>query len=118
MHIAVGPFGDVDNTPYKTLIFSQRDQPGMRRFFELGFAKRPEHELYHLASDPDQVTNVATDPKYREVIKELHARVESRMQRTADPRAIEPQSSVFDRYKYYGSAPRPERLTPRKAFVL
>lgn len=116
MYFAVGPFGDVDNTPYKTVILSQRDKPEMRKYFELGFGKRPEHELYHLLTDPDQVVNVASNPKYANTIKKLRSRVEAWMKRTRDPRAADSQTTVFDKFKYYGGPPSAKRLAPARAY--
>jgi arylsulfatase A-like enzyme len=117
MHMAVGPYGDVDNTPFKTLILAQRDQPGMKRFFELGFAKRPAEELYDLRTDPDQVTNIASDPAHAKRLATFRKRVLEWMKKTGDPRAKDAQSGAFDGYKYFGSKPKPHRLTPRKAYL-
>ncbi|WP_153556971.1 sulfatase family protein [Roseimaritima sediminicola] len=102
LHHAVGPFGDVDNTPFKELILSHREEPEMRRFFELGFAKRPAEELYVQESDPDQVHNVAGDPQYAPVIDELSKRLDRWMRETDDPRSENVADPSFDRYPYYG----------------
>ena len=101
----------------KQSILAERDQPAMKKFYELGFAKRPADELYDLKNDPDQVNNVASDPAHAGKIKKFRERVISWMKRTADPRAKDPQSLVFDEYKYFGGAPKPSRLEPRKAYV-
>ena len=102
VHHAVGPFGDVDNTPFKELILSNRTKPGMNRFFQLGFGKRPAEELYVLKSDPDQVTNVAGDTKYTEVIHRLSAKLDNWMEDTSDPRSRSASTSQFDAYPYFG----------------
>ncbi len=35
MHFAVGPYGDVDNTPYKAYLMEHRSEPEIKPFFEL-----------------------------------------------------------------------------------
>jgi len=101
-HHAVGPFGDVDNTPFKELILSNRDEPAMRRFFELGFGKRPAEELYALESDPDQIHNVAAEAKYAPVIAKLSKKLAEWMHETEDPRSRNAADPRFDQYPYYG----------------
>ena len=104
VHHAVGPFGDVDNTPFKELILSLRDTPQMRPFFELGFAKRPAEELYLLESDPDQIHNVAAQSKYKTVIDELSRKLDDWMEKTDDPRSVDSKTDLFDKYEYFGGA--------------
>ncbi len=105
-HHAVGPFGDVDNTPIKDLILGQREEPGMRRFFELGFGKRPAEELYDLKTDPDQVNNLAAKPESASAIDELSKKLDRWMKLTGDPRSENAKDFRFDRFKYYGRAAR------------
>jgi len=104
VHQSVGPFGDVDNTPFKELILSNRHQPEMRPFFELGFGKRPAEELYDLRSDPEQIRNVAGDPKHAATISALKRKLHDWMRETDDPRSREESSRQFDEYPYYGRA--------------
>ncbi|MCH2368498.1 MAG: sulfatase, partial [Planctomycetes bacterium] len=84
---AVGPYGDIDNTPIKELILSQRDKPEIRRFFELAFLKRPAEELYDLSKDPHQMKNVAALAGYAELKRDLTHRLDAWMKATEDPRA-------------------------------
>lgn len=44
------------------------NDPEIRPFFDLGFAKRPQEELFYLPSDPDQIRNVASDPKFSQTL--------------------------------------------------
>ena len=106
LYFAVGPFGDIDNTPFKELILENRSKPAFQQFFELGFAKRPALELYELESDPDQVHNVADDPKYATIIKKLSAELNSWMKATDDPRFENPTNAPFDSYPYFGQPAR------------
>ena len=45
-------FGDCDDGPTKNYILDHRDEPGMQKFFQLCFGKRPAEELYDLSKDP------------------------------------------------------------------
>ena len=44
------------------------NDPEIRPLFDLGCAKRPQEELFHLPSDPDQIRNVASDPKFSQTL--------------------------------------------------
>jgi arylsulfatase A-like enzyme len=101
---AVGPFGDCDGSPSKEFILDQRDQPEFKRFFQLGFTKRPAEELYDLGKDPHQIENVAARAEYAEAKLKLKRFLESWMARTGDPRATE-DDDRWDRYPYFGGPP-------------
>jgi N-sulfoglucosamine sulfohydrolase len=49
------------------------------------FLHRPAFELYDLAADPDEIHNLATDPKYARVLEELKAKLKAFQERTGDP---------------------------------
>lgn len=95
-----GHYGDVDNSPTKNVLIEQRET--FPRLFDLSFGKRPAEELYDCNKDPDQVTNLAADPAYRELLKDLSLRLDQRLKATGDPRATgqEPQ---WDQMPYYGN---------------
>jgi arylsulfatase A-like enzyme len=101
LHFAVGPFGDADPSPVKDYILAHRDEPAVRRFYELNFGLRPAEELYDLTKDPDQLVNVAGRADYAAAKRELGARLDRWMRDTADPRAGR-ETDEFDRYPYYG----------------
>jgi N-sulfoglucosamine sulfohydrolase len=103
MHFAVGPYGDVDNTPFKSFILAHRERAEIKPFFEMGFGKRPAEELYNLREDPDQVRNIAGDPRHVKTLKSLRERVQRWMKSTGDPRARKPAIDPFDGYRYFGS---------------
>jgi len=104
---AVGPFGDVDDSPSKQHLMRGKPQP----FFDLCFAKRPAEELYDLRNDPGQVRNVATDPAYAATLRGLSGRVDAWMRQTGDPRAAEPRTTRWDKVPYTG--PKFNGLPPR-----
>lgn len=95
---AVGPYGDVDDSPSKRLIMAEKAQP----YFDLCFGKRPEEELYDLRKDPGQVRNVAGEAGYAKVQAELAAKVAGWMKETGDPRADAPRTDYWDRAAYSG----------------
>jgi N-sulfoglucosamine sulfohydrolase len=49
------------------------------------FEHRPREELYDLTKDPDELTNVAGDPTYAEVLKDLKAKLKAWQVATKDP---------------------------------
>jgi len=104
MHMAVGPFGDIDGSPSKSLILDRRDEEGISRFFQLACAKRPEEELYDLSKDPWQLDNVADRPEYGGARRRMRAELDRWMKATADPRALNPNDDRWDRYPYFGKA--------------
>jgi arylsulfatase A-like enzyme len=101
LYFAVGPFGDIDGGPSKTLILDRRQDPSIATFFDLATARRPAEELYDLAKDPQQIVNVAGRAAYRAVQQRLRADLERWMRETKDPRSIE-DDDRWDRFPYYG----------------
>jgi N-sulfoglucosamine sulfohydrolase len=110
MYQAVGPFGDVDPSPSKDYVLAHRDEMDVARFFRLAFAKRPAEELYDLAKDPQQLTNVADRPEYGATTERLRAELGRWMKETGDPRAAG-DDDRWDRYPYFGQVrkPKPDR---------
>ncbi|MDB5309725.1 MAG: hypothetical protein JWO38_3927 [Gemmataceae bacterium] len=49
------------------------------------YLNRPREELYDLNSDPDEVKNLATDPKYTDVLNDLRKECREWQEKTADP---------------------------------
>ena len=56
---------------------------GKRRVAD--FINRPRDELYDLKSDPDELINLANDPRYSRTLDELQTKVREFQQRTQDP---------------------------------
>jgi N-sulfoglucosamine sulfohydrolase len=96
---AVGPYGDVDDSPTKQMLMKDKPQP----FFDLCLGKRPAEELYLVKEDPDQVKNVAALPQYASIKAQLAARVQAWMKSTADPRVANPHTDFWDRAPYSGA---------------
>ena len=84
------------------MLLSRRDDPPIKRYFELAVAKRPAEELFDLKKDPGQLTNVAGDPAYAAVRDRLKKELDGWQRTTGDPRATE-DDDRWDRYPYYGA---------------
>ena len=102
---AVGPFGDIDGGPTKEVILAGKDDPKLGKFFEMACGKRPAEELYELARDPYQMTNLASRPEFAEARKKLRAELDQWMKDTADPRASGADER-WDHYPYFGAPPK------------
>jgi uncharacterized sulfatase len=93
-------FKDVDYSPTKMELLYSRGIPGsdVKPFYELAFGIRPAEELFDVINDPFQLTNLAEDPGYEKVKKELRAELDEWMRDTGDPRA----KGEDDRWDYCG----------------
>lgn len=80
---------DDDAGPTKAWLVSVRNDPEWKARFQFLYGKRPREELYDLARDPHQMTNVAADPRYETRRAELERRLMSELRRTGDPRLVD-----------------------------
>lgn len=95
------PFGDVDTTLVKDYLLARRDDPAQAARFSLIFGKRPAEEFYDLRVDPEQLDNVAKDPRYVAELERHRKSLEAWMRATDDPR-LDPNDDRWDGYEYYG----------------
>ncbi len=86
-----------DGSPTKTVILNLRDDPSGHIYWELCFGKRPSEELYHVASDPDCLNNLARDPAHQAIKQKLRARMEQLLRAQGDPRMFG-RGEVFEQY--------------------
>jgi arylsulfatase A-like enzyme len=105
MYFAVGPYGDVDESPAKQAILQHATEPKMKRFYNLSFGQRPDVELFDLQNDPAQLTNVAGKPEYASTRAELTWQIHEWMKQTHDPR-VDPGYDGWDKFPYFGSKPK------------
>jgi arylsulfatase A-like enzyme len=89
---------DMDSSPTKAWLITHRNDPQWKRYYDIAFGRRPREELYVIADDPDEVRNVAADPKYAHVRAELEQRLMDELRRTNDPRLV-------DDGKFFETAP-------------
>ncbi|SEK82166.1 Arylsulfatase A [Olivibacter domesticus] len=93
-------FGDIDNGPTKQLLLEHQNDPNYRNFWLWSLDKRPAEELYDLETDPNQLKNLANDPSYNKVRRELATRLIKWRSSTNDP--VTETAEPFDSYPYYG----------------
>ena len=99
------PFADCDAGPTKQFLMDSVNDPMIQPFFDLAFSKRPANELYDLKNDPFQITNVAEDHRYADVLHQLSTRLEHILKETKDPRVVG-RISDLESFPYRG------RITP------
>jgi N-sulfoglucosamine sulfohydrolase len=92
---SMGSFSDCDNGPTKSIIMSNPDSAA----YQLCFAKRPAIELYDCRKDPDQITNLAQDPKHADVVAKLKVQLVGYLKASNDPRFTD-RPVRFEEYKY------------------
>ena len=106
VHIAVGPFGDIDDGPTKRAVMALEKG----KLWDLSLGKRPAEELYDLAKDPWEMSNVAGDPAYKDIKAQLSAELDRWMKDIGDPRADKDGGDDrFDKFKYYGGPAKKEK---------
>ena len=97
-----GPgFSDCDDGPTKDLLVALEGDEHGGRFFDLAFARRPGAELYDVAADPFQLSNLAAEGGHAKVRAELARRLRESLERTGDPR-VTGGGEAFDTYPYFG----------------
>lgn len=94
-------FADMDASPTKAWIATHRDEPGMARFLRFAFGPRPAEELYDLRSDPHQMENLAGDPAFAAVKRELSEKLIGVLEATGDPR-VSGDGMTFEKPPFAG----------------
>ena len=93
------PYGDIDDSPTKRYMMEHRDEPAVKKLFELGFDKRPAEELYDLRKDPAELNNIADDPRYTKIKAELSSALTAQLKAAKDPRVVG-GGDAFDEYPW------------------
>ena len=87
-------FGDIDAhmlhypSPTKINMLVNRNNPKVKQLFEHALLKRPAEELYDLKNDPWQMNNIADNPEYHTIKKDLSERLNQYLESTGDPRIV------------------------------
>ncbi|MFN6053838.1 MAG: sulfatase/phosphatase domain-containing protein [Planctomycetia bacterium] len=87
-NITYTSFADMDASPTKAWLVTNRNDPKWSWHYEFAFGKRPAEELYDLRKDPDQVNNVALDPNYTTQKAKLSADLMKKLTDARDPRVV------------------------------
>lgn len=107
-------FKDTDASPSKTLAMESGEKDP---FWQSAFGQRPAEQLFDLASDPDCVVNLTTNPAFAEKLAALRETLMSELKKQNDPRALG-QGDVFDQYlspRATGEEGKPEKKKKAKA---
>jgi arylsulfatase A-like enzyme len=98
---SVGPFGDIDGGPTKSLLLERQNDRAIAKYFQWATAKRPAEELYDVRTDPHQLQNVAGHRPHLDVQRRLRQLLEHWLRETGDPRMTK-DDDRWDRFPYYG----------------
>ena len=98
-------FGDYDASPTKAWLVVHRKEEAVKPFYDFAFGKRPEEELFEIASDPFQVNNLAADPAFSEIKLTLRKQLLDELRRNGDPRVTE-EAVPFEMAPYAGEEDR------------
>jgi arylsulfatase A-like enzyme len=99
---------DDDAGPTKAWFVGARKSPEWSAQFEKFYGRRPMFELYDLRKDPDEMNNVAEDPAYATVRKEMTDRLLTILRETGDPRMLE-DGKYFETPPLAGPLPKQEQ---------
>ncbi len=88
-----------DGSPTKTVVLRTRGKPGEENYWELSFGKRPREEMFHVASDPACLVNLADKVEYQGQKETLKRRLFAELTSQDDPRLLG-HGEIFDKYPY------------------
>lgn len=99
---------DDDAGPTKAWFVGARKSPEWSALFDKFYGRRPMFELYDLRKDPDEMNNVAEDPSYAAVRKEMTDRLFTILRETGDPRMTD-DGKYFETPPLAGPLPKQEQ---------
>jgi arylsulfatase A-like enzyme len=99
---------DDDAGPTKAWFVGARKSPEWSAQFDKFYGRRPMFELYDLRKDPDEMNNVAEEPAYTAIRKEMTERLFAILRETGDPRMLE-DGKYFETPPLAGPLPKQEQ---------
>ena len=99
---------DDDAGPTKAWFVGARKSPEWSAMFEKFYGRRPMFELYDLRKDPDEMNNVAENPAYAAIRKEMTDRLFTILRETGDPRMTD-DGKYFETPPLAGPLPKQEQ---------
>ncbi len=99
---------DDDAGPTKAWFVGARKSPEWSALFDKFYGRRPMFELYDLRKDPDEMNNVAEDPAYAAIRKEMTDRLFTILRETGDPRMTD-DGKYFETPPLAGPLPKQEQ---------
>jgi arylsulfatase A-like enzyme len=106
-------FADMDASPTKAWLLGQFGAPQWQWHYDYAFGKRPAEQLFDLRKDSDQTVNVADDPEYANVKREMSARLMKILTDASDPR-VAGDGKTFERSPYTDDDPDPKPKQKKK----
>lgn len=88
-----------DGSPTKTEILELRRSGVDTSFWSMAFGKRPKEEVYNLQQDAYCMVNLATNPEYEVIKKDLQNQLFAELENEKDPRLLG-NAAIFDSYLY------------------
>ena len=95
---ARNPYPEIDPGPTKNYLIDRRGDPAFAKYVELAFGKHPAEELYDVIQDPDQLQNLAGNPEFDQIKRQLRKQLEHYLSQTLDPRVR--GENPFDQYRW------------------
>lgn len=81
-------YPDIDYGITKEFIIEHKDDPAVRPFYEIATSKRPAAQLFDVVNDPYNMKDLASDPQFRPVVRDLDKRLVDDLTRRKDPRIV------------------------------
>ena len=91
---------DIDRGPTRTFYAARSGDNTFANFMDLAIGKRPVEELYDLSADPDQLRNLAADPRHAATREKMAAELLRALRETGDPRVVG-NGDAFDMPPYH-----------------
>lgn len=99
---------DEDAGPTKAWLIGMRKSPEWSALYHRAYDRRPKFELYDLRKDVHEMTNVAEDPAYATIRKEMTDRLFTTLRDTGDPRMLD-DGRYFENPPLAGPLPQPRK---------
>ncbi|QDU43188.1 Arylsulfatase precursor [Symmachiella dynata] len=107
-----GGYHDIDACPALDFLIEHRDDPKISRFFHLAVDKRPAEELFDIRTDPGCLNNLAGDPKFANVQRQLSEQLMDYLKQTGDARVTASDGGdIWETYRRYSKLrwfPKPD----------
>lgn len=79
-------YPDMDGGPTKAFLVLNREDTKYIAFYDKAFAKRPREELYDLPKYPNQMHDLAADPRYADIVRQKNDHLMEELVKTGDHR--------------------------------
>lgn len=106
IHNSEWAFTDVDASPSKSFLVENHNNPSIRPYFDLAFAKRTEFELYDIENDPFCLNNLTDNSKYSRIKRKMKKELLKELEKSEDPRIVGPDKEIFESYIRYSGPMR------------